>query len=161
MSVGRMSVGRVSGWVVTFLVWAALVWAAPLRASQSGSDPFSDPRLERWAGDFLEGKKDSVLASVERDLATASPHPFSPHIWVSIHLGRGDLESALDRAGGSLRAGLGVAPAVMTASENRDFRAVIEAWRGAAARRITSRPGMPRLRPMRCWTSMPCTRSWR
>ncbi|GAM11186.1 putative WD repeat-containing protein alr3466 [Geobacter sp. OR-1] len=58
---------------------------------------FSDSRLTRWAAMTLEGKTDTVLKSVEKDLVSPKPFIFSPYIWEQLHGGGANVREAYQK----------------------------------------------------------------
>jgi CHAT domain-containing protein/tetratricopeptide (TPR) repeat protein len=53
---------------------------------------YDDPRIVSWSKDFLAGKREEVIRSVEQDLKSSSPHPFAPHVWTFTQNSLGRLE---------------------------------------------------------------------
>jgi hypothetical protein len=101
--------------------------------------PWDDARLHAWATPYLAGRHDEVLAAVERDLKSSSPHPFAPHVWTVTQSNRGTLDEAikgLDQDP-ALKTALGAMPDIFVkyqAGKNRELVAAYPASRAAALR---------------------------
>jgi YD repeat-containing protein len=94
---------------------------------------FDDPRITTWAHDYWDGHRDEVLNAVDTDLRSASPHPFSPQIWTTLHFNRGDLDGALATADSPLRNSLGSFPKIFREYARRDYRAIVAEFGASAA----------------------------
>lgn len=72
---------------------------------------YDDPRLVQWSRDFIRGNRAAVIAAVEQDLRSPSPHPFAPEIWTLVKERQGvlrhDWQALADPV---LRQALGVFP---------------------------------------------------
>lgn len=57
----------------------------------------TDPELVQWKTAFSSGDYEQLLASVEKNLASETPHPYGINAWVAAHEAQGDLSAALQR----------------------------------------------------------------
>jgi len=74
-------------------------------------NPWQDARLLGWSAEINAGQYAKVIAEVEQDLVSSSPHPFDVDIWCRLQLRQGTLDSAVTAiTDPALKAALGVAP---------------------------------------------------
>lgn len=84
-----------------------LLVLATAALAEPAADPHDDPRYQGWSKRVLAGKHRSVIRSIEKDLASPSPHRFAPSSWYFAHAKLGDLAEAASRANPAVRAALG------------------------------------------------------
>jgi CHAT domain-containing protein/tetratricopeptide (TPR) repeat protein len=86
--------------------------AVPVRLDKVvAAAPFSDPRYQQWARDFLAAQLDAVIRATEADLVSRSPHPFAARVWARAHWAKGDLaEAGAHVANPAVRRALGDLP---------------------------------------------------
>jgi hypothetical protein len=101
--------------VLTVLLFASAQGLAQVgnRSREQRVKLFDDPRVIAWSRDFLAGKREAVIRSVEQDLKSPAPHPFAPHIWVNIQFYLGHKKEAWQGIRDpQLKAALGILPDV-------------------------------------------------
>lgn len=88
---------------------------------------YDDPRVVAWGKDFLAGKREEVIRSVEQDLKSAAPHPLAAHVWTVTQYDLGRLKEAwAGLQDPQLRQALGVLPDIYPlyrAAENKKLLA--------------------------------------
>ncbi|MCP4997007.1 MAG: hypothetical protein GY934_25005, partial [Gammaproteobacteria bacterium] len=105
--------------------FTALLITSPIMAVEVSH--YDDPRIREWSAEYLAGKSQEVLKSVEADLLSSSPHPFSPQVWVSIHRRQGELESAWSKVSDSkLRTALGILPEIRILQEKQQHQKILD-----------------------------------
>ncbi len=72
-----------------------------LAATQSAI--YSDTKFQEWSNTFLEGKHQEVIASLNENLLSSSPHPMASYAWVITHQAMGDLDEAIQNAPSALK----------------------------------------------------------
>jgi tetratricopeptide (TPR) repeat protein len=105
--------------------------------SETPQSPFADVRIKRWSADFLAKRSGDLLKSVEEDLRSDSPHPFAPHVWMSMHSFMGDSKTAVGSlADATVVKGLGALPQIWLANDSNDSSVLIQ-FPPAAATQLT------------------------
>lgn len=63
---------------------ALAVSQQPARAQDADRTPFADARYQRWSEALMRGERTQVLAALERDLLSETPHPFAlqTYLWL-------------------------------------------------------------------------------
>ncbi|MDI3324304.1 CHAT domain-containing protein [Pontibacterium granulatum] len=78
-----------------------------------------DRRLRFWSALYWADRKDKMLTSIEKDLASSNPHPHAAYIWSSTHLRLDQLENAYADASAELKQLLGLSPQMLIALNTR------------------------------------------
>lgn len=90
---------------------------------------FDDPRIVKWSGDFLAGRREQVLQSVETDLKSPSPHPFAPHVWMQMQYYLTTADPTLDKIKDEkLKHSLGVLPEVWKLYNGGEYRQMLSKY---------------------------------
>ncbi|MCA1557000.1 MAG: hypothetical protein LC731_00490, partial [Acidobacteria bacterium] len=98
---------------------------------------FDDERVVNWSKDFLAGKREQVIAAVERDLKSPAPHPFAPHVWVNTQFYLGRLkQSWQDLRDPDLRKALGVLPDVYLLNTDGQYKELLKRYPSSSASQI-------------------------
>lgn len=88
---------------------------------------YDDPRVVYWSNLALTGQKEKVRKSVEKDLLSDHPHPFSSHIWTKSFLST-ELEAEYKKSSAELKNALGMTPIVDIAKVNGDWLHLFEQY---------------------------------
>lgn len=126
-----------------FFLFCAVLMSTKVITAQTENTPshkvklFDDPRLIRWSADFLAGKREQVLRSVESDLKSSTPHPFSAYVWLRLrYLLTGKVLTVSDLKDEKLRRSLGVLPEVTKLYTSGDYRELLNRYPAATADQI-------------------------
>ena len=77
---------------------------------------FDDDRLARWAASYQAGDRDALMADLEADLVSPSPHPLAAWAWTTVAaFDGGDPRARAASGPDALRAALGELPSLETA----------------------------------------------
>jgi tetratricopeptide (TPR) repeat protein len=107
---------------------------------------YDDPRLVTWSKAYLEGRRGEVLADVERDLRSESPHPFSPRIWSLVHTAQDNLKASWEAvADPALRAALASDPEIFQMFTDGEFKRMLQVYPPSRASEIRSIWGLDSL----------------
>ena len=99
---------------------------------------YDDPRVVAWSRDYLAGKEQVVLDSVEQDLRSGRAHPFAALIWTEIHRRRKRLPEVWANLEDSpLRASLGALPEIILLRDQDRYRELLEKYPAREATSIT------------------------
>lgn len=99
---------------------------------------YDDPRVLRWSADFLAGKREQVLRSVEADLKSTTPHPLSTVIWAAVqHSLTGKEPGPGDVKDEKLKRSLFVLLDVVNLVNSSEYRELLRRYPAASADRIT------------------------
>ena len=99
---------------------------------------YDDPRVVAWSRDYLAGKEQAVLDSVEQDLRSGRAHPFAALIWTEIHRRRKRLPEVWANLEDSpLRASLGALPEIILLRDQDRYRELLEKYPAREATSIT------------------------
>lgn len=72
-----------------------------------------DVRLRHWSALYWADRKDNLLSALEKDLASAAPHPRAAYIWSTVHRRLDQLETAYNQAPAALKTQLGITPQML------------------------------------------------
>lgn len=104
----------------------------PSRSSTKSDEPvqlYDDPRVVGWSKDFLAGKRQQVLTSVERDLRSDSPHPFAAHVWTVTQSSLGRLREVWEALNDDpLRRALGPLPDIYYLYDHGEYKKVLDEY---------------------------------
>ena len=99
---------------------------------------YDEPRVMRWSADFLAGKREQVLRSVEADLKSSTPHPLSAYIWLRIqYVLTGKVQPLADLNDEKLKRALGVLPEVMKLHTDGEYRELLKRYSASSADKIS------------------------
>ena len=123
-------------WQIGFL---CLVLLGKSNAFAQGKPPlYEDARIRQWAADFIAGRREEVIRSVESDLKSSAPHPFAPHVWTLTQYNLGRLPEATKAVTDpQMQRALGILPEVFTLYRNDQNKKILELYPAAKAKEIT------------------------
>lgn len=81
----------------TVLLYVLAIYGSGCLAQSSQVFLYSDSRIVNWSKDFLAGRKQAVLQSVEQDLQSSTPHPLSMLVWNVVSRSLGTQDASLAR----------------------------------------------------------------
>jgi len=112
--------------IVGALLLAGCAHTALTTRSQPGL--FDDPRLVEWSRDWLEGRREQVLAAVDRDLRSANPFPLAPQVWAAAHESLGRLDALDAITDPVLQRALGPLPKLARLYEGEQYKKMLELY---------------------------------